>query len=196
MAIVDSPLLSLGAKKSIGKTITFSRVKGQNIARQRVIPSNPRTAAQQAQRSLMSKAVGLWQTGGLTSDDVAAYNRWASAAFRTQSGYNRFASEVTKYLAKGVNEDILKAGAVSYNTTTSATLYVEAATGATVKGYIGTSKTAQPTEISLTEGASGVYEGASASTLVDGVQYYVYFRATLGSQVARSGLYDYLHTIP
>lgn len=52
MAKIDGGLLSFGARGTIGKTVTFSTWKGRNYARQRVIPANPNTVAQQGSRSL------------------------------------------------------------------------------------------------------------------------------------------------
>ena len=46
---------------SIGGT-TFSRNKGGAYARQRVVPVNPQTAAQQTQRSNVSELAGKWGT--------------------------------------------------------------------------------------------------------------------------------------
>jgi hypothetical protein len=51
MAKVDAPLLSMGARGTIGKSVTFSSWRGIKTARQRVIPANPRTTAQQANRT-------------------------------------------------------------------------------------------------------------------------------------------------
>lgn len=53
MAKVTGPLLSLDASGSVAGTMTFSKWKGINYLRQRVIPSNPRTAGQLAVRSIL-----------------------------------------------------------------------------------------------------------------------------------------------
>lgn len=50
MAGLTSPLLSLGARGTIGKSITYSSWKGLAYARQRVVPANPKTTAQVAVR--------------------------------------------------------------------------------------------------------------------------------------------------
>lgn len=51
MAKINGPLLSLGGKGQIGKAVVFSSWKGIKTARQYVIPANPRTTAQQANRT-------------------------------------------------------------------------------------------------------------------------------------------------
>jgi hypothetical protein len=53
MATVTSPLLSLGARGSIGKSVVYSSWKGVDYARQHVVPANPKTTAQVANRKLM-----------------------------------------------------------------------------------------------------------------------------------------------
>lgn len=52
MAKVTGPLLSLDASGSVANTITFSKWKGINYLRQRVVPSNPKTAGQKTARSI------------------------------------------------------------------------------------------------------------------------------------------------
>jgi len=51
MAKTSGPLLSLGATGSIADSITFGSWRGVSYARQKVTPANPRTAAQQANRT-------------------------------------------------------------------------------------------------------------------------------------------------
>lgn len=46
MAKVEGPLMSLGARGSIGKTVTFFPWKGVNAVRKWLIPANPQTANQ------------------------------------------------------------------------------------------------------------------------------------------------------
>lgn len=53
MAKVTAPFLSLDASGTFGKTLTASKWKGRNYMRQRVIPANPNTTAQQIVRSAL-----------------------------------------------------------------------------------------------------------------------------------------------
>src|SRR5215467_10281648 len=53
MARTTSPLLSLGASGSIGKSIVFGTWKGLSYARQYVVPQNPKTTAQTATRNCL-----------------------------------------------------------------------------------------------------------------------------------------------
>lgn len=194
-AIVDSPLLGMGAKKSIGKTITYFRLKGQNIARQRVIPANPNTAAQQTQRGLMSTVVGYFHTLGLNALDLAALNRWASAAFRKLSGYNLFVRTVLDYILLGGTENYFAHGvSIGSVTASGAVLSYTAKSAGTGKVMYGTSKTSQLSEKTSVDATgdswSGTLTGLAASTT-----YYAYIeQADAASKAIRGGLYTFTTT--
>ena len=53
MATTTGPVLSISARGTVGKTLTYSAWKGINYVRQRVIPANPKSIAQEANRNLM-----------------------------------------------------------------------------------------------------------------------------------------------
>ena len=53
MAKVTGPLMSLDASGTVANTTTFSKWKGRNYVRLRVIPQNPQSVAQQAVRSAL-----------------------------------------------------------------------------------------------------------------------------------------------
>jgi len=52
MARTTGPLFSLDASGSVGGAITFSKWKGRNYVRRRVIPANPESGAQVGRRSM------------------------------------------------------------------------------------------------------------------------------------------------
>jgi hypothetical protein len=51
MAVLKAPMLSLDARGSVGKAITFSKWKGRKYVRTLVKPANPRSGLQVGQRS-------------------------------------------------------------------------------------------------------------------------------------------------
>ena len=53
MAKVTGPLMSLDASGTVAKTATFSKWKGRNYVRQRVIPLNPQAAGQVSTRGFL-----------------------------------------------------------------------------------------------------------------------------------------------
>ncbi len=60
MPDLTAPLLSLDASGTIAKTLTYSHWRGIKYARQRVIPNNPNTAAQQAVRKVFANLSTIW----------------------------------------------------------------------------------------------------------------------------------------
>lgn len=61
MAKVTGPFMSIDASGSIYNTLTASIWKGRNYIRGWFRPSNPKTAGQFAQRTLLAAAVAAWQ---------------------------------------------------------------------------------------------------------------------------------------
>jgi hypothetical protein len=57
VAKLKAPLLSLGASGAIGKSVVFFPWKGLDVAREYIIPSNPKSTAQQTQRGYLKTAV-------------------------------------------------------------------------------------------------------------------------------------------
>lgn len=98
MAKVTGPLLSLDASGSVASTLTFSRWKGINYVRQRVIPTYTNSDEQVAVRDILSDASLAWKQGatvGVIPINPAyklAYNTAASGM--GMSGFNLFIKEV------------------------------------------------------------------------------------------------------
>lgn len=60
MALVTAPLLSMDASGTVGKTLTYAKWKGRPYCRQRVIPTNPQSAAQTGARSMFGFLAQQW----------------------------------------------------------------------------------------------------------------------------------------
>ena len=69
MAKVTAPLLSLGARGTIGKAQTYSVWKGIPYVRQRVVPANPKSAGQVATRGTFSWCHDAYKLGGSQFQD-------------------------------------------------------------------------------------------------------------------------------
>lgn len=97
MAKVTGPLLSLDASGSIANTMTFSRWKGRNYVRQRVIPTYSNTALQAAIRDLIKDASIAWKSNATVGTVIinAAYKTAYATAAASQaiSGFNLFIKE-------------------------------------------------------------------------------------------------------
>lgn len=86
MAKVTAPLLSLDARGQFGKTMVFIGWKGIKTVRAYVVPANPNTAAQAAQRAIMALLVVAWKA--MSTATKAAWNLWAPYETKTMSGFN------------------------------------------------------------------------------------------------------------
>lgn len=88
MAKVKAPLFGLEARGQLGGAIVYFPWKGIQAVREYIIPANPRTATQQAQRGYMTAAMLAWHDGAWTSDDVTAFRRWANIQEAVQTYVN------------------------------------------------------------------------------------------------------------
>lgn len=97
MAKVTGPLLSLDASGSVASTMTFSRWKGVNYVRQRVIPTYSNTTTQALIRALVRDASLAWKSGatvGAVTIDAAYKTAYGVAASGlAMSGFNLFIKE-------------------------------------------------------------------------------------------------------
>jgi len=95
VAKLKAPLLSLGASGQIAKTLVFFPWKGLNVAREYVIPSNPKTALQGTQRGYVTTLVAAIHaaqaraTHPLDSDDQVAYSALAQAKGKIMTWFNQ-----------------------------------------------------------------------------------------------------------
>lgn len=99
MTKVFAPALSLDASGTIGDAITFSKWKGRNYIRERVIPANPRSGLQVGFRSMFAFLAQNW--AALTPTEKATWNDLADAAVistfnaymaKNQNRWRRFTS--------------------------------------------------------------------------------------------------------
>lgn len=105
MAKVTGPLMSLDASGTVAGTATFSKWKGRNYVRQRVIPSNPQTAAQTAVRAMFAGLVALWKanTEALTAAFDTRAKQLNISAFNAFVGYNQTQVSQGKFPADQVD---------------------------------------------------------------------------------------------
>lgn len=89
MVKVVGPMMSLQASGTIGNTLTFAEWKGRPYVRQRVIPTNPNSAAQQGVRSMLKFLADQWSI--ISALDKATYT--TAAEGRNISEYNQYISE-------------------------------------------------------------------------------------------------------
>lgn len=94
MAKLTAPLLSMGASGQIGKAMVIGNWRGIDYARQHVVPANPRTVAQQANRTRFALLREMFKLA-----PAALRAPWdAFATGRKFTGMNAFVGENNRVL--------------------------------------------------------------------------------------------------
>ena len=88
MVKVHGPCFSIDASGTLADTLTFTKWKGRNVVRERVIPSNPRSGPQTGMRSMMKFLSQIWD--GLTTVNKATWEDLADATVISE--FNAFTS--------------------------------------------------------------------------------------------------------
>lgn len=94
MAKVTAPLLSFDASGQIGKSMVVASTRGVKYARQYVIPANPQTTAQQANRTRFAFLREMYKRA--PADVLAPWNAYAQG--RKFYGFNAFVGENNRLL--------------------------------------------------------------------------------------------------
>lgn len=94
MAKLTGPMLSFGARGSIGKTLVASKWRGVAYARQYVVPANPQTAAQTTVRATFALLREMWKLA--PAQLQAAWNAFALG--RPFTGMNKEVGENVRVL--------------------------------------------------------------------------------------------------
>ncbi|MBA7567642.1 hypothetical protein ES708_09357 [subsurface metagenome] len=196
MAKLKAPLMSFGASGAIAKAIVYFPWKGLNVAREYVIPSNPKTTLQTTQRGYLSDAVdGIHAaqadpTNPLDEEDAQAYALYGSCEPTPRTWFNQAVKDwidqkvATKLPCLCSNMVITPAtGELGLS------LYLWEATCTAGKFYYGTSKTAlinSEDAVIATQEATATLTGLTA-----GVKYFIQFRPDPAdpAEGARSGIY-------
>ena len=88
MVKVYAPMMSMDASGTIAKAATFSKWKGRNYVRQRVIPANPKSGPQTGMRSMLKFLSQRWK--GLSAPNKATWD--TRAASKVISPFNAYCS--------------------------------------------------------------------------------------------------------
>jgi len=98
MAKVFTPLMSTGARQSIGDVLTFQRSARLTRAQAYVVPSDARTGPQLALRGYSTSAVRFYQTYIQSLSLAAAWTREVNVNRGRMSGYNQAVSMIVQAL--------------------------------------------------------------------------------------------------
>ena len=201
MAKLRLPILSLEARGAIGKSIVFFPWKGINAARKYVVPSNPKTTAQNTQRGYVTTVVArIHAAQALAADpliaiDTIAYALYSRTLGRTMTWFNALVKQCVDQLVATNHFSIFRDGAFTPGVA-AVTCHLEftvplgdADTITAGTWRYGTSPTALNNSVAATVVADSVDDVIPA--LTPGVKYYFQFRPTLhvNHSLTRSGIY-------
>jgi hypothetical protein len=189
MAKVKGPLFSLDASGKIADSIVYLKWKGISDVRSYVIPANPRTEKQQAQRSKMTEAVDLWHSTAFNELDFEAWNLFASIMPVPMSGFNAFIKSYIDAKVAGKNFTTIYGGTISNITNSGFTFTIKTDLSADVKLYIGTSKTILGTEVSGTYNTGTKTWTFTVTGLASGTKYFFEVKSTDPDDAGRTGIY-------
>lgn len=210
MAKLKGPLFALGASGQLGKTLVYFGWKGLDVVREYVIPSNPKTAGQTAQRGYLTAAVAkihvaqAQAANPLDADDISAYALLASVVKSATTWFNQAVKEWVD--AKVAGKDPLIYNDFTMTDPTHDALdciiYLSEETGSQLaagKFYFGTSKTALIHSFAGVVNAGvdvDIIAGDLSAFLTAGVKYFVQFKPDAGdpSEGCNSGIYYFTAT--
>ncbi len=200
--------MSLGAAGQLGKTLVFFAWKGLNVVREYVVPSNPKTALQQAQRAHMTAAVaGIHTAQSDATNPLVSIDQVAYAALATVRGvimtWFNMAVKLWMDVEVAGNTPCVYSD-MTFTTKTAAAidleLYLNEETGSTLaagKFFFGSTKTnlinAKTATVTAGDKVALVAENCSAF-LTAGVKAFVQFRPDVadGCEGADSGIYNFV----
>ncbi len=196
MAKLKAPLMSFGASGAIAKAIVYFPWKGLNVAREYVIPSNPRTTLQTTQRGYLSDAVdGIHAaqadaTNPLDEEDAQAYALYGSCEPTPRTWFNQAVKDWIDQMVASLLPCLCSNMVITPATgELGLSLYLWEATCVAGKFFYGTSKTAlinSEDAVIVTQEATATLTGLTA-----GVKYFIQFRPDPAdpAEGARSGIY-------
>lgn len=188
--------MSLGASGALGKALVFFGWKGLDCVREYVVPANPKSDAQKAQRELLKNIVSLihitqasinWP---LVAADMTAFSLWGSCYPTPRTWFNQICKHAIDRQVAEKGCYLFSGGySVAGNTTLSLHIGEIQAHLNAGKFWYGISKTALVN--SKDADVSGYEASVTLTDLTNGLKYFWQFRATEPSVILdyRSGIY-------
>jgi len=194
MAKVKGPLFSLDASGKVANSLVYMKWKGISDVRSYVIPANPKTEKQQAQRTKLKEAVDIWHSTAFNDLDFAAWDLYASIMPTPMSGFNAFVKSYIDAQVAGKIFTAIYGGTIANITSTSFTFTIKSDLAADVKLYIGTSKTILGHEVAGTYNAETKTWAFTVEGLAAGTKYYFEVKSTDPADAGRTGIYTVITT--
>ncbi|MBA7535571.1 hypothetical protein ES705_27829 [subsurface metagenome] len=177
MAKLKAPLMSLGASGALGKALVFFPWKGLDVVREYVIPTNPRSTKQTAQRNLLADAVEEFHAAAYDEDDMIAWALFASTFPTPRTGFNAMTREhILQALGTGtwIRMHDVTVEELALGGATVTVLTPELVT-TSIHCQYGYSKSSQPEYVAATT-ADGTTTTFTIPNLIEGKEVYLYIR--------------------
>jgi len=203
MAKLNGPLFSFRATGAIAKTLVYFGWKGLNVVRSYVVPANPKSALQVAQRTLLTAAVALIHyaesLGGsiFAAVDKSAYALYGSTEPTPRTWFNQAVARHIIAAVNGEHPQLHGDATFTDPATTEITLVLYNYAYPTEAGFMhwGTTKTNMPNRVAC-DGIGGEHT-AVMTGFTKGNKYFFQFRPTKVTDdryVCRSGIYHHVST--
>lgn len=192
MAKVKGPLMSMDGRGQLGKSLVFLGWKGLKTVRSYVVPANPNSTAQQAQRGVMTAAVAAWHAKAYNDLDARAFNVLASIQSMVMSGFNAFCKIFIQQTALAAA--ILQPYAMALTLTTPEQIALSVSCPGTVacKVRYGSSLSVMGSSISLTKALTGDPYTGTITGLTSGEYVYFQIYTEVASTFVLTGIYKVL----
>ncbi|MBA7629675.1 hypothetical protein ES703_37178 [subsurface metagenome] len=191
MAKVQAPLFGLGARNSIGQAVTYFPWKGLNVVRKYVIPANPNTTLQAAQRALMTAAVLAFHTALYTAGDMIAWNRLSGTLAKTMTGFNAMVRRhILEAIAGNTWELLTNVFSNGVLVDRFAVWCTKESGGNAPTVHYGTSKTFMPGTQIMADQFGNSWRGTPLGLSADTLYFFYIDVGTTGVDYARTGIYQ------
>jgi len=190
MAKVTAPLFGFSASGKLADSLVYMKWKGLKTVRSYVIPANPKSTDQITQRGYMTSALTAWHAAAWNEADLTAWDRYAGTLAKIMSGFNAFVKKNMEALIASKVFQVLTGADFSSVTATAGTVVFDIVAEGTSYLHVGTSKTAFP------DSYLGVFDTGHVTFTLAGntekTKYYCYAINTEGTDIGRTGIYDFI----
>jgi len=191
MAKLKMPLMSAGASGSLAGAVVHFPWKGLNCVREYVIPANPKSDAQTAQRNKMTAAVTEYHGALYNALDMTAFARYGGTIKAAMTGFNTMVREYVKEAILGNVWERIN-GVTTYDIgATAFTVHLSKVSGGNAPTVrYGTRKTFMPLSATLGDLTGDLWEKAITGLLADTLYYFYIDCGTTGTDFGRTGIYS------
>lgn len=190
MAKVAAPLFSFRASGKLADAIVYFPWKGIQAVRQYVIPANPKTEAQKAQRAHMTAAVAEWHGAAYSTLDRSAWRVYSGVLPKIMAGFNAM---VKVFVLEKIKNNVWeRIHTVFHHTFTPTTFRVQCwkvAGGNTPTVHYGVSKLYMPGTKAMDDVGGDQWVGDLTGLIANTGYFYYIDCGTSGANYGRTGIY-------